>query len=412
MLKFSLMILIASVSFGVNAHPNKEILKGFITRGDVSKSIGNRNGFDNPFENSNKPQDWAKYVDGVVLQVEWSTLEPRDDEYNFEIIKNALNTLREYNKENGTNLGLKLRVFAGQYSPRHILNNPNIGSTYVSYSSSNDRKGRMANFWVSTFMDEYVELHKELAKEFDSTSTENRARNNRNAILREVSITACMMKSADMHRAEDGDNYLDRERDNKTNIGALMAAGLTFESDFDCQLDQISKTADIWKNTWVSVARAHFNDYSNHSGIKPKSGERMNENWPLAVSKMKQIVNKCRSYSNCIIGNNSLEYKETRNNNAAFFDPSNAVYYVSQKYNLRGDNVGLRKAPIYFQTVVSVQKYPDENKSKIHNVINKALDATNIVMIELPTLSALKKYNSNYLRSQSMQDVRMRLKNN
>ncbi len=400
------MALLTLASGMASAEPSKAILEGFITRGDVDKSIGLRNGYDNPNDDDNKPTDWVKHVDGVVIQAEWATLEPEDGIYDFKMIKNALNEIKAYNEANDLNLGAKLRVFAGQYSPQHILNNPDIGSTYIWYAKTNKgRDGMLPHFWKDAFLDKYQALHQALAEEFDA-KPEDDDDYARNEILREVSITACMMKSADMHRAENGDNYVDRE-DGLTNIGVLMSAGLTFEEDFSCQKRQINIVAKEWKNTWVSVARAHFNDYSNHAGIAPPEGEKLTEDWPLAKDKMKKIVNVCRKNDNCIIGNNSLEYKETKDNNAAFFDYTNAIYYVTQNYL----NEGKKKAPVYFQTVVKVQSDENNKKTRLHRIIESAMEASDVRMIELPTLKALKKHDDGYLGGKKMQAVRSDLKN-
>lgn len=390
------------------AEPSKAILEGFITRGDVDKAIGERNGYDKPGkEDKNKPTDWANYVDGVVIQAEWATLEPEDGVYDFQLIENALNDIKDYNEANGVNLGAKLRVFAGQYSPEHILNNPDIDSTYVAYAEvGKGRDGNLPHFWKDAFLEKYEDLHIALAEEFDAkpASDEDHVRNE---ILREVSITACMMKSADMHRAENGDNYVDRV-DDLTNIGVLMTDGLTFEEDFSCQKKQINIVASAWENTWVSVARAHFNDYSNHAGIAPPEGEKLTEDWPLDKNKMKKIVNTCRKNDNCIIGNNSLEHRETKDNNAAFFDDTNAIYYVAQNYLKEGKE----KAPVYFQTVVKVQSDEDNNETRLHRIIKSAMEASDVRMIELPTLKALKKHKEGYLSGNKMQTVRSKLKNN
>lgn len=392
------------------AEPSKAILEGFITRGDVSKKIGERNGYDEPAtddQDNSTPTDWAKYVDGMVIQVEWATLEPEDGVYDFQLIEDALNDIKDYNEANDVNLGAKLRVFAGQHSPQHILDNPDIGSTYVAYAElGKGRDGMLPHFWKDAFLDKYKTLHQKLADEFD-TKPEDDEDHVRNEILREVSITACMMKSADMHRAENGDNYVDRV-DGLTNIGVLMSAGLTFKEDFNCQKKQIKIVANAWENTWVSVARAHFNNYSNHAGIAPPEGEKLDEDWLLDEGKMEKIVDTCRKYENCIIGNNSLEYKETKDNNAAFFDNENAMYYVSQNYLEEGEY----KAPIYFQTVVKVQSDEENKETRLHRIIDSAMDASHVKMIELPALSSLKKHNEGYLSGNKMQAVRTKLKNN
>ena len=363
---------------GVSANTEaKDRPSGFYTRGDVSKTPGARNGYDNPnVADAQKPTDWAKNVDGIVVQVEWASLQPdaplrpgERAELDTTWIESAIDDVTTWNSVEGHNqLGIKLRVFAGIYTPQWVKDE--AGSSTLDFSGSSF-DGEFPHYWEIAFQTRFQELHHLLADKYDTEP-----------LIKEVAISGCMIKNADMHRA----------RSEYQNINTLIDAGLTWEKDRDCQNWQITAVAGKWDNTWVSVARPHFREFKKMASSPSRS------DWPLNTDVMKETVETCRKAGNCISGNNSLEQEDKDAD--AFNNDQHALYYAAGKY--RGDK---SKAPLYFQTDVKIA----QGSGLIHNIIGWGINNSHVEMIELPPLQAFKTYDDSYLGSSAMQKKRNKL---
>ena len=369
-------ILGTGISVAVEA---KDRAAGFYTRGDVSKAPGSRNGFDNPnVTDSSKPTDWAESVDGIVVQLEWSELQPdaplnsnQKAVLDSSWIDDAIDEVETWNDVDGNNqLGIKLRIFAGIYTPQWVKDE--AGSSTLDFKRSNF-DGDYPHFWKTKFKTRYKELHQLLAAKYDSEP-----------LIKEIAISACMIKNADMHRARS--EYL--------NINILVDAGLTWRKDRTCQNWQINAVAGKWDTTWVSVARPHFRQFKKMETPPKKS------DWPLNTSVMKETVETCRKAETCVSGNNSLEQEDKDAN--AFTNDQHAIYYAASKYRKNNES----KAPLYFQTDVKIA----QGSGLIHNIIGWGIKNSHVEMIELPTLKAFKNYDDSYLGSKMMQNKREKLK--
>ncbi len=373
-------VLVASLlGVGVSTEAaSKDRATGFYTRGDVSKAPGERNGYDNPnIADITKPTNWASNVDGIVAQLEWSALQPDAPSNSNEPaaldsswIDDAIEDVEEWNSVSGHNqLGIKLRIFAGIYTPAWVKNE--VGSSTLDFDGTNF-DGDFPHFWKNSFKTRYKELHHLLAAKYDSEP-----------LIKEIAISACMVKNADMHRA----------RSEYQNINTLIDAGLTWKKDRDCQTWQIKAVAGKWDNTHVSVARPHFRKFKKMSSSPSKS------DWPLSKPTMELMVETCRKESNCIIGNNSLEQEDKDVD--AFSNKTHPLYYVAGKY--RGNQ---SKAPVYYQTDVKVV----QGSRLIHNIIQWGIKNSDVKLIELPPLKALRRHEDSYLGGSDMQSKRTKLK--
>ncbi len=381
-----LMLSLVTVGFigaGISVETEaKDRAAGFYTRGDVSKAPGSRNGYDDPTASASdptKPTNWAKNVDGIVVQLEWAALQSQkpetvpsgQDKLSTQLIEDALADVREWNAVPGNNkLGIKLRVFAGIYTPQWVKDE--VGSSVLDFKGSSF-DGEFPHYWKSAFKTRYKQFHGLLANKYDSEP-----------LITEVAISGCMIKNADMHRA----------RSEYQNINILIDAGLTWQKDQDCQNWQINAVAGKWDTTWVSVARPHFREFKKMASSPSKS------DWPLSTSVMKETVETCRKAGNCVSGNNSLEQEDK--DAKAFSNDQHAIYYAASKY--RGTR---SKAPLYFQTDVKIV----QGSGVIHKIIGWGIKNSHVEMIELPTLKAFKKYDDAYLGSNAMQKKRTKLKN-
>ena len=364
----------SSIAISLNEQDDyglKPLLKGLVIRSDIRPGYASSlPGFENPNNiNPGQPNDWPKYVDGIVVQEEWANVQPTKAKLNTKTIDEAIQAVQSFN-ENHKNqeLKIKLRIFAGIYSPEWVRDE--IGSTALTfYPDSKDQTKTqevyLPHFWNAPFKIRYENFQKALADKYDN-----------HPLVSEIAITGCMIASADMKRSTEDVPY------GKVNhLWSLINSQhkpLTIKKDFDCQIWQISAIAKIWKKTRISIARAHFDDYSNISKYRNLDQKQ----WPFKPDFMKDIVNECRLNRNCIIGNHSLEGKGAKLK--SFSVNNNPLYYVGQKYVRKG-----RHAPIYFQTVTKIR---DADNIHILNAIQYAIKNTDVHMIELPPLQKFKKY--------------------
>jgi len=346
----------------INSAEAKPKLEGFVLRGDADGAPGYRSHFDNP-----NGSEWAEHVDGIVVTVEWADLQKSMDgdiEDNNTIDK-ALKAIRTYNRKKAKNkkLFIKLRVFAGIYSPLWVGEDPNVGSLDVDYKNS--KQGTLPKFWTSAFQNHWKKFQKKLAERYD-----------KKALILDVALSGCMTHNAETMWRNYGSN-------NGTTIEDLKYAGLKQSKDEQCLLNQLTIAAYAWKKTNISMALNSWKEYD-----KPKNSKGSYPTNPKFIQKM---VNKCKKKlgKRCIVGNNSVGLASISKDEARNSDK--ALYYVNHYAN-----------STYIQTTTVADN--------IHKAIDYARVYAHASMAELPKLKALDKYDSEYLGSTSMQNIRTALK--
>ncbi|MGI2260205.1 hypothetical protein, partial [Shewanella sp. GXUN23E] len=300
------------------------------------------------------------------------------------VIDSAIAEVKNWNRSHTNKLGIKLRVFAGIYTPQWVKDD--VGSTTLDFEDS-DFDGSYPHYWTQEYRTRYAQLHHALATKYDSVG-----------VIKEVAISGCMIKNADMNRSPN----------EWQNINRLIDDGLTWQKDKGCQQWQIDTVASKWDRTKVAVARPHFRKF-----VKVTSQPSDTE-WPISKTIMQEMVDTCRAHGNCIIGENSLERWDMEHN--AFTDPFHPIYYVCGKYLENYEP----KAPVYFQTGAFV----DDNGTLTHQVLYWAIQNCGdsiLKMIELPQLKKFNQYDvkyandnnvakTSYLGSDKMQSKRDKLK--
>ena len=352
----SALILTPNTVFaGQDKVVKKAKLKGFVLRGDVEDGApGKRSHFDDP-----TGQDWASSVDGLVITAEWGALQPTMDGEiaSDNIIDQAIQKITDWNvgKAKGKQLFLKLRVFAGIYSPKWV--GKAVGSIDVDYKNS--KQGTLPYFWTDDFQKYWADFQLKLAERYDNQP-----------LILDVALSGCMTHNAEtMWR-----NYSAK---NDTTIETLKAVGLNIKDDEACLLGQIDAAANAWKSTNISMAINSWKDYD-------KKG------YPLKSSFVQKMVNRCSAKlgSRCIVGNNSVGNTTADKNEHS--DKDKGLHYVSTY-----------KRHTYIQTTTvadNIQKAILYGATKLH-----------ASMAELPKLSSLEKASIS-LDSTEMQAARKALK--
>lgn len=354
----TLLVFLTASSALVDA---KNRLEGFVLRGDHNGTVGLRNHFDNPNGSS-----WANHVDGIVVQAEWAHLQPTKNGAirSSNVLDDAIAAVTTWNNAHPANkLGIKLRVFAGIYSPAWV--GLETGQFFAQYK--NGKQGNMPFFWKARkFRPLWSNFQTKLGAKYDN-----------HPLLREVAVSGCMTHNAETMWRNPRDN---NRPDGKTNIQIMRNNGLTLRKDENCLKWQIRVAAKKWPKTHIGMAYNMWQDYENGNAKKP--------------AFVNSLMDYClqQAPGRCILGNNSLGLTDIGDEN----DRNDVTYHLRRKGNAGN--------PIYIQT--------ETVATNIHRAINHGADRLHGAMAELPKLKAMNKVSPTYLQSNSMQDARLNLQTN
>ena len=119
----------------------------------------------------------------VVLNLTWAQLQPtQSGPIDYAIIQDAIKTVTAYNIANGTDLGIKLRVWGGFTAPdwaKNIDGQPITVSGQNSVDPGNYNDQTIGRYWTADYVDAWTSLQNALATRFDS-----------NPVIRGISQTA------------------------------------------------------------------------------------------------------------------------------------------------------------------------------------------------------------------------------
>ena len=214
---------------------------------------------------------------GWVVGVKWSDLQPSPNgPLDTSGIDGAIATALQLNTSGGTQLRLKLRVFAGSESPDwakqlggpagHVTNN-NAGQVH---------SGNIPRFWSEPFGLAWDALQTQLAARYDTAPE-----------IADVVISRCTTIF---------DEPLVRQTNDKATVQNLVAAGYTDALDNACQHRQIEQAGAVWTHTRLSMS---FSPYQRITS----AGATSKDNAYTA-----ELMGFCRSTlgPRCTLGNNEL----------------------------------------------------------------------------------------------------------
>lgn len=394
-------IILAGIHFGLLADevvvPGKDRLTGFVLRGDVSGAINgstsNRNGFDDPTteidveisQGNIEKQSIGHYVDGLVVQVEWKHLQTTAGGEITESneIEKAVQAIEDWNAANTNQLGLKIRVFAGVYSPkwlthkddgklRNCENGKNATKTEVcglKVYFKNNKQGILPSYWKPSFRTAWEDFQTKLAAKYDVKS-----------VVQEIAVSGCMTHHAETMWRNKGDY---NRPDGRHNIEAMMDVGLTLKEDKECLEWQIEVAANKWPNTYIGMAYNMWNNYKiENDELKWTPGKKFTN------ELMQKCIDEAGSF--CVLGNNSLGISDIGDEESM----GDVTYYL-KSYGTAGHN-------IYVQTETKIDKQ--------YQALNHAANILSAKMGELPTIKAMNKASTTFLSGTNMQNARSNLK--
>ncbi len=235
----------------------KPVLRGLLDRGGVP------------------PPAFLGMFAGYVVNARWKDLQPSAGQplAADNAIDQAIATVRSINAFQRTELGLKLRLFAGIHAPdwaKHLGGDPVAVSDPHSGAS-----GTVGRFWTDAFGHAYDVLQSMLAAKYDGIPE-----------VREVTISRCTTVYAEPFIRNVGD---------QATVQALLAAGYSVQADERCQHEQVD-AASVWRRTHSDLS---FNPYQV---IKPDGSTSSDEGFT------ESMMDYCRQRLGraCVLENNSL----------------------------------------------------------------------------------------------------------
>ncbi|TMD92048.1 MAG: hypothetical protein E6I76_18040 [Chloroflexi bacterium] len=221
------------------------------------------------------PADDLPAISGVVVEVAWSDLQPSPEGaiVSGNAIDRTLATVRALNADRPAHpLAIKLRIDGGIHAPAWAKS---LGGAPITVTDPTDGvTGTVGRFWSEGYGRAYANLESLLAARYDSVPE-----------IREVTMSRCTTVY---------DEPFIRDRNDRTTVAALLAAGFTQAADVQCLSEQIDAHA-VWRSTRSGLA------LSPYQRLDPAgSGDGVQVTAPL--------MDLCRSRlgARCVLENNSL----------------------------------------------------------------------------------------------------------
>jgi hypothetical protein len=223
------------------------------------------------------PSAFLGALAGYVVNVYWKDLQPTPGATLTpnNAIDRAISAVNALNAAHGTNLGLKIRVFAGIWAPAWVKNLG--GSPVPLVNPQGGGSGTIGRFWTDAFGNAYNHFEDLLAAKYDEVP-----------VVREVTISRCTTFY---------DEPFIRDTTDPDDVSALLDAGYTPTADENCQRQEIA-AATVWQHTRSDLA---LNPYEVIGTLGTKAVDE-----PFTLEMMQY----CRQVLGlgCVLENNSLRY--------------------------------------------------------------------------------------------------------
>jgi hypothetical protein len=242
--------------------------------------------------------DLANYgssVSEMVLNVTWAELEPTSGQFDFAAITSAISAVSAYNTSNGTDIGIKLRVWGGVVAPdwaKNIDGPPIVISGQATIDPTNYTPRTIGHVWTADYNEAWTELQTELATYVASGGS---VTFDGNPIIRGISQTAGATASDEPFVSYPTDAPISKGATETVNqFGELVSGGYTNEAEMLTLRAAIADYA-AWATTPLDYTINPFHIYSAGTST-------LDENFSLAV--LQQTRNSTRLVQ---AGNHALD---------------------------------------------------------------------------------------------------------
>ncbi len=255
------------------------------------------------------PASYLGALGGYVVNVYWKDLQPTPGASLTpnNAIDRAITEVNALNAQHGTQLGLKIRVFAGIWAPQWVKD---LGGSPISLvNPQGGGTGTIGRFWTDAFGSAYDHFEDMLAAKYDEVP-----------VVREVTISRCTTFY---------DEPFIRDTNDPGDVTALLDAGYTPTADEQCQRQEIA-TATVWQHTRSDLA---LNPYEVIGTAGTKAVDE-----PFTLEMMQY----CRQLLGlgCVLENNSLRYPVTGNGYEAMYESMSELGAPISFQTATADRVG------------------------------------------------------------------------
>ncbi len=238
LLFFLSFFLFVNKGMSLNNDQIKPAISGIVLMGNTKFNI-HTNILPNNIEDYIKVKSIWDGLDGVVINVTWSQLEPEEGQYDFTEIQKSINFIKLHNKSYPNKLWYaKLRVWYGNTAPSWYIDGKNyfLISRVISFKNPYLSNSIELKYWSSDFIQKAALLNNALASAYDN-----------NDIIRDVSMTACSSLTDEPFISPD----------NISSITSEINEGYTNEQYFSC-LYNIALIYSGWHSTVLDYSINSF----------------------------------------------------------------------------------------------------------------------------------------------------------
>ncbi len=264
----------------------------------------------------------VKNYDNTRTDTSWAALQPTQ---NGPIAAN--NSIdRAIANVRGTNVRLKLRIYAGSDAPEWAKNLPVTTGKQGPFQICSTRPttadcGMVGHFWEVNHRQAYKDFMAKMAAKYDNVPE-----------IEEVVISSCTTTFAEP---------MLRQGNEAANIAAYVTAGYSEKMNRACHSDAL-EAHKAWTTTRSSIALNPSQEFIAASGSNPAKFVT-NEDYT------EQYIDECRAVlgQRCVLGNNSIGKKDTI---YPCSDIDRGDWASRDNYARMYTKIKCAGAPIYFQT--------------------------------------------------------------
>jgi len=256
-------------------------------------------------------EEIMKQMGGIVVQLYWKDIQPEED---GPVKKNndldaAINWVRDFKTKYGVNLGIKIRLYCGVYSPDWLFKK-------VGFVNLEQRQEKIPKFWTGEYIKAFAGVQAKLAAMYDDVPE-----------VREVVDGATGSTTAEAFIRP----FAERRTDA---VQAFLRSGYTTEAD-EKAIRASFDAMKAWKKTLVSVCFSNFK--------KLNSDGTVDEDIDHTIDFVNEFINEFGKQA--VVGNNGL--RPATGHHGQHWQEGGDMYALANYFKKLHES---KDAKIYFQT--------------------------------------------------------------
>jgi hypothetical protein len=283
-------------------------------------------------------EDIMKQMGGVVVQLYWRDIQPDE---NGAVKRNndadaAINWVRDFKIKYGVDLGIKIRLYCGIYSPVWLFKK-------VGFVSLDQKQEKIPKFWTGDYVKAFADVQAKLAAMYDDVPE-----------VREV-VDGCTGSTT-------AEAFIRPFAERRTDaVQAFLQAGYTTEAD-EQAIKKSFNAMKVWKKTLVSVCFSNFKKLNSDGSV--------DEDINRTIDFVNDFINEFGKQA--VVGNNGL--RPESGHHGQRWQEGGDMYALANYFKKLHDSKSIK---IYFQTA------KDERIGNLQNAIEDGV-TYGASYIELP----------------------------